>query len=142
MLTFLSPIHKASRQIAVYFEDYMEELGVSTQEGHLLSYMRSYAPCPISELVRVFGLKRSTLTSMLDRLEGQELIAREVNPEDRRSFVIRLTWRGRRLADRIQKIVEALEKQLRSMVSANDVKGFSTVMSAINEVTQVTLRES
>ncbi len=140
MLTFLSPIHKASRQIAVYLEGQMEDLDVSPLEGHVLSYLRSYAPCPISELGRVFGLKGSTLTSMLDRLEDREIIGREINPDDRRSFVIKLTREGRRLADRIQKIVEELEQLLGRVVGANDVKGFEAVMAAIGKVTQVKLR--
>ncbi len=140
MLTFLSPIHKASRQVAVYFEGQMEDLDVSPLEGHVLSYLRSYAPCPISELGRVFGLKGSTLTSMLDRLEDREVIGREINPDDRRSFVIKLTREGRRLADRIQKIVEQLEQMLGRVVGANDVKGFKAVMAAIDKVTQVKLR--
>ncbi len=140
MLTFLSPIHKASRQVAVYFEGQMEDLDVSPLEGHVLSYLRSYAPCPISELGRVFGLKGSTLTSMLDRLEDREIIGREINPDDRRSFVIKLTREGRRLADRIQKIVEELEQLLGRVVGANDVKGFKAVMAAIDKVTQVKLR--
>lgn len=140
MLTFLSPIHKAGRQVAVYFEVRLEDLDVSPLEGHILSYLRSYAPCPISQLGRVFGLKGSTLTSLLDRLGRQKLIARELNPDDRRSFVIKLTREGRRLADRIQKIIEELEQLLGSVVSANDVKGFAAVMAAIDKVTQVKLR--
>ncbi len=140
MLKFLSPIHKASRQIGVYFERRLEDLDVSPQEGHLLSYLRSYAPCPISELVRVFGLKQSTLTSMLDRLERRALIRRAINDEDRRSFLIRLTRKGRLLAERINKIVDRLERRLRGMVNARDMAGFAAVMSAIDELTQVKLR--
>ncbi|HEX2642293.1 MAG TPA: MarR family transcriptional regulator, partial [Thermoanaerobaculia bacterium] len=68
-LDFLSPLHKASRQISVYLESHTRELGVSPAEGHVLTYLRSYAPTPIGDLVRVFGIKQSTFTSMLDRLE-------------------------------------------------------------------------
>jgi DNA-binding MarR family transcriptional regulator len=118
-----------------------ERLGVSPREGHVLSYLRSYAPCPISEIVRVFGLKGSTLTSILDRLEQRGLIARQVNPDDRRSFVIKLTRSGRRSADRIQKFVEELEASIHSRVTPRDITGFKTVMTAIGEATQVKLRE-
>ena len=137
MLKFLSPVHKASRQIAVYFENSMAELEVSPQEGHVLSYLRTYAPCPISELARVFGLKGSTLTSMLDRLEERGLVARQANPDDRRSFVIELSPRGRRLADRIQRYVDELETRIGGRVSAREIKGFRSVMSAIEEATRV-----
>jgi DNA-binding MarR family transcriptional regulator len=141
LLKFLSPIHKASRQIAVYFESSLAGMQVSPQEGHVLSYLRSYAPCPISELARVFGLKGSTLTSMLDRLEGRDLIERRVNPEDRRSFVIELSGDGRRLAERIQRYVDEIERQIGVRVTATQLEGFRAVMSAIDEVTQVKLRD-
>lgn len=141
MLKYLSPIHKASRQIAIYFENNLADLDVSPQEGHVLSYLRSYAPCPISELARVFGLKGSTLTSMLDRLEERDLIARKLNPADARSFVIMLTRGGRRLADRIQQRVEEIEAQIGRHVRAQDLRGFQAVMSAIEHATLVRLRE-
>jgi DNA-binding MarR family transcriptional regulator len=141
LLKFLSPIHKASRQIAVHFESSLAEMQVSPQEGHVLSYLRSYAPCRISEIARVFELKGSTLTSMLDRLEKRDLIRRRVNPDDRRSFVIELSRGGRRLANRIQQHVDEIEAQIGSRVRADELEGFQAVMSAIDEATQVKLRE-
>ena len=102
-LQFLSPIHKASRQISIYLERATMELRVSPGEGHLLSYLSTYAPCPVSELERVFGHKRSTLTSMLDRLSDRGLLNRQINPDDRRSFTIALTPAGRKLAGKLKR---------------------------------------
>ena len=93
-LEFLSPLHRASRQISIYLEAHTRALGVSPGEGHLLTYLGGYAPASVVELVRVFGMKQSTLTSMLDRLERAGLVRREVNPADRRSFLIHLTRAG------------------------------------------------
>ncbi len=140
-LGFLSPLHKASRQISVYLEAHTRELGVSPSEGHLLSYLRSYAPAAVGELVRVFGMKQSTLTSMLDRLEEAGLIRREVNPGDRRSFMVHISDGGVELAERLNRILETLEDQIREQVSARDVEGFQAVMGAVEEVTRVRLRE-
>ncbi len=141
MLLFLSPMHKATRQIGVYFERRMQGMNVSPQEGHLLSYLRSYAPCPIAELVRVFGLKQSTMTSLLDRLEHEQYIVREVNPDDRRSFIVKITRQGRALAGKIQKLVDEIERALKNRVTAGQLKGFQAVMAAVDDVTQVQLRE-
>ena len=76
-LRLLSPIHKATRQIHLHLEPEFRRLGVSTVEGHLLSYLLGYGPCPITELNRVFGFKRSTATSILDRLETRGLVMRK-----------------------------------------------------------------
>ncbi len=141
MLVFLSPLHKANRQVSLYMERATVELQVSPQEGHLLSYLRSYAPCPVSELVRVFGLKHSTMTSILDRLEERGLVARSLNPHDRRSLLVKLTRQGKSLSNRVQGIVEAFEDQLHQAVTKKDIKGFHAVMAAIDRVTNVTLRD-
>jgi len=140
-LQFLSPLHKASRQLSVYLEGPSREPGMSSTEGHLLTYLRTYAPASIGELVRVFGIKQSTFTSLLDRLEQAGLIRREMNPDDRRSFLIHITDAGRKLADEADHVLERLEDDIRSRVSPRDVEGFHAVMRAIEEITQVQLRQ-
>lgn len=139
-LDFLSPLHKASRQISVYLESRTREVGLSPLEGHVLTYLRSYAPTPIGELVQVFGIKQSTFTSLLDRLEKAGYVRREINPEDRRSFLIHISDEGRELAVRLNQCLEALEAEIREHVGARDMKGFQAVMAAVEEVTRVRLR--
>lgn len=140
-LDFLSPLHKASRQIALYLESLTREVGVSPLEGHLLTYLNSYAPAPISELIQVFGVKQSTFTSMLDRLEEAGLLRRAINPDDRRSFLIHITDEGRALAEQINSFLEAFEDDVRERVEKRDVEGFHAVTQAVEEVTRVQLRE-
>lgn len=142
-LQFLSPLHKASRQLSVYLEGRDGEalLSLSPSDGHLISYLKSYAPASVGELVRVFGIKQSTFTSMLDRLETAGLIRRELNPADRRSFLIHITDAGRAVAEESNRVLLALEDDIRARVSARDVEGFQAVMRAIEEITQVRLRE-
>ncbi len=137
-LWLLSPLHKAARQITVHLESGMPEL--SSAEGHLLSYLASYAPCPISELVRVFGYTPSTLTSMLDRLERADLLRRTPNARDRRSFLIEATPAGLEKAGSIRERLEHLEAEVAGRVSERDIAGFRAVMAAVGEVTQVVLR--
>ena len=140
-LEFLSPLHKASRQITMHLEELTRELGVSPIEGHVLTYLRKYAPAPVGELVRVFGLKRSTLTSLLDRLERAGLVRREPNPADRRSFLIHLTGRGRELTTRLNRLLEKLEDDIRSSLRRSEARGFHAVMAAVEAVTQVQVRQ-
>ena len=140
-LEFLSPLHKASRQLTMYLEAQTRELGVSPLEGHVLTYLRTYAPAPVGELVRVFGLKQSTFTSLLDRLERAGLVRRELNPEDRRSLLVHITDRGRDLTGRLNRLLERLEHDIRARLSRPEVKGFRAVMAAVDDVTRVRLRQ-
>lgn len=140
-LRFLSPLHKATRQIEIHLAARLEGVGLATPEAHLLAFLRSYAPCPIGEIRRVFGLKRSTLTSMLDRLEERELVRREPCTRDRRSFVVHLTDGGRRLADRVQQPVAELEERIHAAIDEEDLRGFDRVLEAIARVTGVQVRK-
>lgn len=107
----------------------------------MLSYTTLYGPCSPSELVRVFGHKPSTLTGILDRLEEKALVVREPNPEDRRSFLIRVTPRGGEIATELRERLEAFEEEIRERIGARNEKGFRAVMDAIAAITQIELRE-
>lgn len=138
-LRFLSPLHRAIRQLTVCLGPRIAPLDVGS-EGHLLSYLRSYAPCPVGELRRVFGIKRSTLTSMLDRIEERGYVTRVAADHDRRSLLVSLTPDGRTVADRLEVILRGLEDEIHGRISARDLQGFDAVMAAIDDVTRVELR--
>jgi MarR family transcriptional regulator, organic hydroperoxide resistance regulator len=140
-LRYLSPIHKATRQISLYLEPQCAALGVSISEGHLLSYLRTYAPCPIVEILRVFGIKPSTMTSILERLAERGLLNREPDPEDRRSVRITLTREGKNIAGRINRMVRDLEGRIGTHVGKHEVAGFQSVMSAVANATGVRVRK-
>jgi DNA-binding MarR family transcriptional regulator len=139
-LRYVSPLHKAYRQLGLYLDGRMAELGILPGEAHLISFLFSYEPSPISELIRIFGLKKSTLTGRLDRLVDRGLITREVNPQDRRSFLVRLTPAGRRLAPRINRVVEELEARIDARIGRRAFDGYRRVLGAIGEATGVDVR--
>jgi len=138
-LAYLSPLHRATRQIGLWFDERLRDM--AGNEGHLLTYLVPYGPCTVSELVRVFGSKHSTMTSLLDRLETRGLVERKHNPEDKRSFLIALTPKGRKAASRVNALVEEIEREIGKRVTQRDLAGFQKVMEAIGEATGVTVRK-
>jgi len=140
-LQFFSPMHKASRQLSVSLDARIRGLEISPSEGHLIAYLRSYAPAPVGEMVRVFGMKQSTLTSMLDRLERAGWVRREVNPADRRSFLVHITDAGIDLAEALNVVLVEMESEIRAQVSDEQMDGFRAVMAAVEAVTRVQLRD-
>ena len=137
-LRYLSPLHRATRQIQDHLRAHTEELGVTGIEAHLISYLGSYAPVAIGDLVKVFGLKKSTLTGVLDRLEHNDLIQRTLNPDDRRSFLVELTPTGRKTARQVRRQVERFEAALDSELNTTDKRAFKRLTSAIARVTTAT----
>lgn len=102
------------------FERMLDENGISEfngAQGRILFVLWETDNIPISALSQRTGLAKTTLTSMLDRLERSGHIRREPDPDDRRTVRIRLT-----------ETAEALrEKYERVSAMMNDVfyKGFS-----------------
>ncbi|MEU4607827.1 MarR family transcriptional regulator [Kribbella sp. NPDC023972] len=72
-------------------------LGLTPQQAHLLCVLLS-GPLGMTELSRILSIERSSLTSMVDRLERRDLVARIPDPKDRRAYQIELTDPGRALA--------------------------------------------
>lgn len=142
LLQILSPLHKANRQISIHIEERLTDLDLTTVEAHLLCYVRTYGPCPIGELVRVLGHKKSTMTNILDRLEDYGLLQRSVNPTDRRSFLVATTETGERIEDDAQKRVYDLEEGILELVTEDDMRGFRKVIEAVEDVTGVNVRQT
>ena len=85
----------------------------------------------MADLYRGLAHKRSTLTSILDRLVARDLITRSVAESDRRSFVIVLTAKGKRVARHIHRHLSNLERAVARQVTAADIKGFRNVVLAL-----------
>ncbi|WP_331728447.1 MarR family transcriptional regulator [Streptomyces sp. NBC_01176] len=69
---------------------------------------------PTSQLAlgKDLGLDKTTLTAVLDRLEGAGLVVRRPSASDRRTRVCEATESGRDLADRAAKDVSLTEQEL------------------------------
>lgn len=141
-LRVVSPMHKANRQMSIHLNGSLDELGLSGAECHMLAFIDVYKPCPIGELVRVFGHKRSTTTSILDRLVDRGFLVREVNPKDRRSFLVKTTAKGSALAETAGRPVQAFDLEVVARVTERDMVGFEKVLRAIEEVTGVDVRKN
>ena len=107
--------------------------GLTQGEAHILALLAHSSPANIADLHRGLAHKRSTLTSILDRLVGRGLITRKVGESDRRTFVITPTAKGRKLAKCISRHLSDLERAVVRRVGAADINGFKNVISALEE---------
>src|SRR5258708_38136010 len=71
-LRLVPPIHRATHRIGLYLAGLRDDT-LSQGEAHILALLAKTAPATIAELHRRLAHKRSTLTSILDRLVGRGL---------------------------------------------------------------------
>ena len=126
-------VHRTTHRLGLYLDEADPPLGLTQGECHLLAHLAEAGPCSVAELHRAFAHKRSTLTSYLDRLEARGDIARDVRPEDRRSFTVRLTRSGARSAARVHQHLLALEDRALARLTERDLRGFQAVLHALSD---------
>jgi DNA-binding MarR family transcriptional regulator len=132
-LRLVHPVHRATHRIGLYLDD-LEERGLTQGEAHILALL-AHSPhrANVADLHRGLAHKRSTLTSILDRLARRRLVTRAVGEADRRTFIVKLTAKGRRLARRLQRHLSALERAVVRRVKAADVRGFNKVVAILEQ---------
>lgn len=83
------------------FEKLLQEAGIEEfngAQGRILYVLWQADSIPIVELARKTGLAKNTLTSMLDRMEQNDLIIRSYDKSDRRQIKITLTSKASHLS--------------------------------------------
>jgi DNA-binding MarR family transcriptional regulator len=82
----------------------------------ILTILAEYEELTPSDLSRVCGRDRSTLTATLKGLVIRGLIERHQNPDDQRSYSVRLTDEGLKMQRRLHAIARQHDKRLDEIV--------------------------
>ena len=130
-LRLIPDIHRATHRIAVHLA--RSQAGVSQGEAHVLAHLIGFGDSTVGEIHRAFAHKRSTLTSILDRLAERGLVSRETSPGDRRSFVIALTKPGRGVATKVYRDLAGVEARILKHAGREQVQGFHAVLKALEK---------
>ena len=109
-------------QILAYraFEDRVSQYGVAPRYLGLLGIVAAHPGQPQSRLAEALGLQRSSLVTILDRLEKDGLLERKATKTDRRTNSLSLTAHGHQVLQELE--VEALrhEEELCAGLSAKE----------------------
>ena len=129
-LRLIPSLHRATHRIALLIQE-APGLGVTQGEAHILAHLAGNGPSSVAELHRSLAHKRSTLTSILDRLDGARLIERRVSPDDRRSFIVSLTPSGKKLAARVYRRLAAFETAALKHATTAETRAFLKMLEHI-----------
>ena len=130
-LELIFSIHRATHRIGLYIQRYAPDL--TQGEAHILCHLHESGDCTIADLHQAFAHKRSTLTSVLDRLEERKLIRRNISAQDRRSFVVKLTASGKKKAAGIHRQLEALEAAALRASDRHAVEEFRRLIQSLED---------
>jgi DNA-binding MarR family transcriptional regulator len=128
-LRLIPEIHRATHRIGIY----LDSLGITQGEGHILSHLAVSGDSTIAQLHRALARRRSTLTSILDRLADRRFITRESDPKDRRSFIVRLSKKGKTVADEVHGKLARIEESALKGISGQQYQSTVKVLQALEK---------
>lgn len=118
------------------FERMLDENGISEfngAQGRILFVLWGTDNIPISELSKKTGLAKTTLTSMLDRLERSGHIRREPDAADRRAVRICLTESAEALREKYENVSAMMNEVFYKGFSDDEILAFEKGLGKILE---------
>lgn len=128
-LRLIPEVHRATHRIGIF----LDSLGITQGEGHILSHLAVSSDTSIAELHRALAHRRSTLTSILDRLAERRFITRESDPKDRRSFIVRLSAKGKTIAARVHRELARIEEGGLKGVTGREFQSVVKILQALEK---------
>lgn len=130
----ITALHQATHATLHALATRLAHLGLTASEHNVLAVLGDGQPRAVGELAAATGTRPTTLTSVLDRLERRELLIRELDPADRRSFLIALTDGGQHAADAVRAAITHVENAALAGITAGQLAGFRAVTRALAEL--------
>ena len=126
----VSKIHRLSGRIfARMLKEY--EIEINPAQGRILFVLWREDGIPIRELAKRTSLGKSTLTSMLDRLEQAGHIVRERSETDRRVILVRRTEKDRAAQAAYERVSVAMTEVYYRSLSGTEIERFERVLERI-----------
>lgn len=118
---FIAWIHNMSKNQMKYLNSRIDELNL----GHEMRFiMMIYDNPNISQddLVSISGNSKASIAKTLKKLEDEDYIRREVNPENRRKYMLKTTEKGDEIVPKIRQISRDWEVEVGITDQDNELK--------------------
>lgn len=110
------------------------EFGISQSKYYILLYLhensdRSITP---SQIASFSGLSRATTSELIDGLDHEGLIERNICADDRRMIYVSITQKGREFLKKVLPVYHAVSAQLVSCLDENDAAQLASVIQKLS----------
>jgi DNA-binding MarR family transcriptional regulator len=109
----------------------LADLRLTASEMNVLANLADGQPRTVSEIGAAAGVRPTTLTGVLDRLEEKGLLGRAARAGDRRAVEIALTGSGARAAGRVAEAFGAVEARALDGVPESAAREARRVLAAL-----------
>lgn len=131
------PFHTLLMLNYTYFQKEIYEkvkpLGLTMGQPKILDYLSSHDGANQKEIAMACNIEPGSLTSLLNRMEDRGIIIRKILNNNRRTYHIFLTEKGKELQLAVSKAFVELETQALAGIREEDKELFMNIFSQIND---------
>lgn len=127
----IAKIHQITNRI---FKQMLKEYGIkelNPGQGRILFALWQKDGVPINELSKKTQLTKSTLTTMLERLEIAGFLKRESNERDKRIIIIKLSEKSKSLQNQYIDVSEKMTKLFYRTLTEEEIDQFEGYLRRI-----------
>ncbi len=123
--------HLSGRVFARMLKDH--DVEINPAQGRIMFALWQQDEIPIQELAQRTSLGKSTLTSMLDRLENIGYITRTRSKTDRRIILIQRTAKDRALQETYERVSDEMSTVYYEGFSASEIQALENTLERVLE---------
>lgn len=128
---FVSRIHKLSGRV---FERLLKKSGLDAfngAQGRILYVLWEHGRLSFSDVGKYTSLAKTTLTSMIDRMEESGLVERVPDKEDRRQIYISITAKAKRCKRKYDAVSEEMNSLFYKGFGAEEIRRLEKTLERI-----------
>ena len=130
---FIFFISKVCQKLIVHLQKAYSESGIEVTpiQGMLLFFLQKNDGSSLNQISQGLMLENPTVTGLIDRLEKLEYVKRSDHPDDRRVYLVHITEKGRKVANKALPIVKKLNEQIKEGYSEEEIENFKKVLMGV-----------
>lgn len=112
--------------------DIRKKYKISANEMEIILFISEHGPQRMKSVGEQFKIKFSTLTSLVDKIERLNLVKRVNSKEDRRSILVTITKKGKKMLDEYNDQIRVLAERISEIAREDSLPGLVETLEKVN----------
>ncbi|MGE7114187.1 MarR family winged helix-turn-helix transcriptional regulator [Lysinibacillus sp. NPDC047702] len=128
--TYEMNVKLAKAQEALFKDD------LSMKQTMVLDFVHKHAKCTMGEIAHYMEITPSAISQIVTRLEKENYLKRDINPNNRREVVVMLDEFGHAYYQRDEQINELIIKKIYSKMPVEDLEQLRNLIQRLYQITE------
>lgn len=128
--TYEMNVKLAKAQEALFTDD------LSMKQSMVLDFVQKHEKCTMGEIAHYMEITPSAISQIVTRLEKENYLKRDINPNNRREVVVMLDEFGHAYYQRDEQINELIIKKIYSKMPVEDLEQLRNLIQRLYQITE------